>query len=67
MGHKKYCLVSGAIFSLVALAHLLRIVNDMSIQVDDYAVPMSVSWIGLIVTAGLAFWSFQISRGSSAN
>ncbi len=67
MGHKKYCLVSGAIFSLVALAHLLRIVNDMSIQVDDYAVPMSVSWIGLIVTAGLAFWSFQISRRLSIN
>jgi len=67
MEHKKYCLVSGAIFSLVALAHLLRIVNGMSIQVSDYAVPMSVSWIGLIVTAGLALWSFQISRGSSAN
>ena len=67
MGHKKYCLVSGAIFSLVALAHLLRIVNGMSIRVNDYAVPMWVSWIGLIVTAGLAFWSFQISRGSSVN
>ena len=67
MGHKKYCLVSGAIFSLVALAHLLRIVNGMSIRVNDYAIPMWVSWIGLIVTAGLAFWSFQISRGSNVN
>ena len=67
MGYKKYCLVSGIVFSLVALAHLLRIVDAMTIQVGDYAVPMWVSWIGLIVTAGLAFWAFRVSRGSSAS
>ena len=65
MGYKKYCLVSGIVFSLVALAHLLRIVDAMTIQVGDYAVPMWVSWIGLIVTAGLAFWAFQTSQGTS--
>lgn len=60
MGHKKYCVVSGALFSLVALAHLLRIINGMSVQVDEYAVPMFVSWIGFIIPAGLAFWAFRI-------
>ena len=63
MGHKQYCIVSGVLFTLVALAHLLRIMYGMSIQVDDYAVPMLVSWIGLILTAALAFWAFRISRG----
>ena len=67
MEYKKYCLVSGIVFSVVALAHLLRIVNAMSFQVGDYAVPMWVSWIGLIVTAGLAFWAFRASRESSAS
>ncbi|MDH3621901.1 MAG: hypothetical protein OER91_13475 [Gammaproteobacteria bacterium] len=62
MEHKNYCIVSGVLFSLVALAHLLRIVNGMSIQVDDYAVPMFVSWVALVVPAGLAFWAFRISR-----
>ena len=66
MGYKKYCLVSGIVFSLVALAHLLRIVDAMTIQVGDYAVPMWVSWIGLIVTAGLAFWALRVSQGPSA-
>ncbi len=67
MGYKNYCCVSGIVFSVVALAHLLRIINTMSIHVDDYMVPMWVSWIGLIVTAGLAAWAFRASRGSSAS
>ncbi len=65
MGHKNYCVVSGGLFLLVALAHLLRIVNGMSIQIDDFAVPMLASWIGLIVPAGLAFWAFRLTRGPS--
>jgi hypothetical protein len=60
MGHKKYCAVSGVLFTLVAIAHLLRIIYGLSIQVGDYAVPMLVSWVGLVVPAGLAFWAFRI-------
>ena len=59
MGHKKYCIVSGVVFSLVALAHLLRLVYGMSVQIDEYAVPMSVSWVAFIVTAALAVWAFR--------
>ena len=66
MGHKQYCVVSGVFFSLVALAHLLRIVYGMSVQVDDYVVPMMFSWVGFLVPAGLAFWAFRVSRESSA-
>ena len=58
MAHKNYCVVSGVLFALVALAHLLRIVNDVSIQLDGNAVPMYVSWIGFIVPAALALWAF---------
>lgn len=65
MGHRNYCVVSGVLFSLVALAHLLRILYGMSIQVDEYAVPMFASWMGLIVPAGLAFWAFRISQEST--
>lgn len=66
MGHKGYCVVSGLIFSLVALAHLLRIVYGLPVQVDVVAVPMLVSWIGLIVTAALAVWAFRVARGPGA-
>jgi hypothetical protein len=66
MGSKNYCAVSGVLFTLVALAHLLRIVYGMSIHVDEYVVPMFASWVGLVVPAGLAFWAFRINRESSA-
>ena len=63
MGLKDYCIISGTLFSLVALAHLFRIVFGLPIQIDEYDVPMLVSWVGLIVPAGLAVWAFRLSRG----
>jgi hypothetical protein len=66
MGHKEYCVVSGVLFALVAFAHLLRIVYGMSIQVDEFVLPMLFSWIGFFVPAALAVWAFLISRASSA-
>ena len=65
MGHKEYCVVSGIFFSLVALVHLLRIVYGISVQVDDFVVPMLFSWIAFIVPAVLASWAFRITRGPS--
>lgn len=62
MGHRAYCVVSGFFFSLVALAHLLRIIFGVSFLVDDYEVPMFVSGVGLVFTTGLALWAFRTSR-----
>ena len=64
MTRTNYCVVSGVLFLLVALAHLLRIVNGMTVQVDEYVVPMSVSWVGFIVPAALAFWAFRVKDRS---
>lgn len=64
MGNREYCMVSGLIFTLVALAHFLRIVMGMSVLVDGYVVPMYVSWIAVVVTGALAVWAFR-SRTAS--
>lgn len=64
MGENGYCLVSGVLFSLVALAHFLRILLGVPIQVDEFPVPMVVSWFGLIVPALLAVWAFRITGRS---
>lgn len=65
MTTKNYCIVSGLLLSLVAIAHLLRIVGDLPVQVGSYDVPMFVSWFGLIVPAALAVWAFR-SAGTGA-
>jgi hypothetical protein len=67
MRHKDYCVVSGVLFSLVALAHLLRLLYSLPVQIGDVAVPMLVSLIGFAVPAALAVWAFRISRGQSAS
>lgn len=66
MTRKKYCVVSGVLFSLVALAHVLRLVYGVTVQVDEFVVPMFVSWVGFIVPAALSVWAFRPSRGSDA-
>ncbi len=67
MRQKEYCAVSGVLFAMVALAHLLRILYGMSVQIDEYDVPMLLSWIGLIVPASLAVWAFRINRAAGAS
>ena len=65
MSQNNYCLVSGVFFSFVAVAHLLRIVFGLPLQVDAYAVPMLFSWFGFVAPALLAFWAFRARRPSA--
>lgn len=65
MNYKTYCVVSGVLFSLVSLAHLIRVVYGMAVQVDELSIPMFASWVGFVIPACLAFWAFRIVRASS--
>jgi len=54
-----YAPVLALIFAVVAAAHLLRLVNRWAVQVGPYSVPMSVSWIGLVIAALISVWGFS--------
>ena len=54
-----YAAVSALIFVIVAVVHLARLVKSWPVQVGSFAVPMSLSWIGLLVSALLAIWGFM--------
>lgn len=60
---KTYCTVSGVLFSLVALAHLARVIYGIPAQVGDYSVPMAISWVAFIVPGALAAWAFRLASG----
>ena len=64
MHYRTYCLISGILFSLVAIAHLLRIIYGLNLTVDDYEVPMFASWLAFVVPATLAAWAFRLNRRS---
>ncbi len=59
--YKRYCVISGVLFALVAVAHLLRIVYGLPVVIGAFNVPMWMSWVGLIVPGGLAVWAFRIA------
>jgi hypothetical protein len=54
-----YAAVSALIFFIVTVVHLVRLVKSWPVQVGSFAVPMSLSWIGLLVSALLAIWGFM--------
>jgi hypothetical protein len=50
--------VSGIVFAIVALAHLIRIYYHSHIVVSGYTIPMEVSYIGFIIALVLSIWMF---------
>ncbi|MFH1700489.1 MAG: hypothetical protein ABIE07_07860 [Candidatus Zixiibacteriota bacterium] len=60
MKTKKYCIVSGFIFGLVAILHLLRAIQGCTFQVCDWMVPIWMSYAGFIAAALLSIWAFRL-------
>ena len=59
MEQKTFDIVAGVIFGLVALVHLTRIWLGWPAAIGGWSVPMWMSWIGLIVAGGLAFFGLR--------
>jgi len=53
---KSYIAISAIIFALVAIGHIMRIVQGWPVQVGEMGVAMSVSWMALVVSLVLAVW-----------
>ncbi len=62
MKTQPYLLISGSLFALVGVAHLLRIVNGWPVTAGPWPIPMWVSWIGTLIPAGLSTWAFALIR-----
>ena len=52
---KPFTTIAIAIFTLICLVHIVRLVVGLDITVGGWAVPLWVSVPGAIVTGGLAF------------
>ncbi len=55
MSMKPYTALAVAVFAIVAVVHLLRILMGWEVLIQGAAVPMSASYLGLIIAGGLAF------------
>ena len=54
-----YAAVSALIFTIVAVMHLVRIINRWSVVIGPRNISMNVSWVALVVSALLAIWGFM--------
>ena len=60
MNKKMYFLISSLVFAIVAVAHLLRIINQLPVVVGTWDIPMSLSVIGLIAAGILSYCGFTL-------
>jgi len=56
------CRVAAAIFGLIFVLHGWRLITHTEIVAGTWQIPMSLSWVALIVSGGLAWWMWKASR-----
>lgn len=52
-----YLVISGAIFLLVAVFHLLRLMYDWPIVVGTQPIPLWLSYVGLPASSAYCLWA----------
>jgi hypothetical protein len=59
---RAYLQISGALFGIIALAHLVRLFRHWPIELAGYMVPIWASWLGLVLAGALSIWALRLMR-----
>lgn len=62
MTRKLYLRIAGAIFGVIAILHVLRLLLGWSVVIGGYTFPMWFSWVGPFVAGFLAYEGFRLSN-----
>ena len=57
-----YGVVAATLFALVAVLHVVRLFGQVPVRFGSSDVPLGVSWVGLIVAAGMSIWGYRAAR-----
>ena len=60
MSASVYLIVSGCIFGIVAILHLLRVINEWALVLGPWAAPMWASWVGIVIPLVLTITAFRL-------
>src|SRR5258708_7378767 len=61
---RTFCMLAAAIFALIALLQLIRIVMGWSVTLNGVDVPFWASWIAVTVAGALSFVGFRAAMRS---
>ncbi len=62
MALKLYLVVSGTVFLLVGLFHLVRLLYGWPVVVGPYVVPLALSHVGFPVATAYGLWAAWLLR-----
>jgi hypothetical protein len=62
MKNQTYSKVAGTVFLVIALMHLLRIINGWEASISGWAAPLWLSWLGLVAGSVLAYFGFRSAK-----
>jgi uncharacterized membrane protein len=62
MTQRTFSLLTSVLFFLIALLHAVRLLRAWQVTIEGAVVPMWISWIGLAITAYLAYEGFRLAR-----
>ncbi len=62
---KSYLQITGLIFAVVGLVHLIRLFQGWTVVINEWTVPMWVSIFGVLIPWCLAYHAFTLSGKKS--
>jgi hypothetical protein len=62
MTPRVFVLVSSGLFALIAVVHALRLVYGWRVTLGEWAVPVWVSWVGLLIAGYLSYQGFVLKN-----
>jgi hypothetical protein len=60
---RAYVQLSGVLFALVALGHLVRVLARWPLLIAGYPLPALASLVVLVVTGGMSVWAWRLLTG----
>jgi hypothetical protein len=61
---RTYLQISGTLFGLIALGHLLRLFRHWPVDLAGHMVPLWASWVGLVLAGGLSVRALRLMRAT---
>ncbi|WP_309610546.1 hypothetical protein [Sphingomonas sp.] len=59
---RPFTLIAAMLFLLIAVAHIYRLVKGFPVVIGGSAIPMGVSWVGVVVAGLLGVMLLRESR-----
>jgi hypothetical protein len=59
---KPFTTLAAAIFALMALMHVYRLLTDFQVIVGSHKIPYNASWLAIFITGALSVMLFREAR-----